>query len=214
MTAVFFVVVLLICLATKLGRPGEDSLNPVTEEDEREITFEEVVDLIAGGSYVTADFIPPDPEPKLSAGANVEAAPPLPPEPTQEEIEEKKRQEISKKVTFNTSTVSEEKGDGGDAPATVAATADTPTTEGLQGFKLGHFDRPRGISQGIIAIRVTLDAEGNVVGAEFYGPRTTYDVIKDPQAKANCIAAARNSKFNWTGEGEAKGVTGFIFYRY
>ncbi|MBD5214628.1 MAG: hypothetical protein HDS75_07410 [Bacteroidales bacterium] len=214
-TAIFHVALLLVCLCVWLRQPAAEPPAPVFDDDpEQEITFEEVVDLIAGGSYVTADFLPPEPEPKLAVGANVEAAPPLPPEPTQEEIQEKKRQEISKKVTFNTTTVSEEKGDGGDASTTVAATVDRPTTEGLQGFELGHFERPRGTSQGVIAIRVTLDTDGKVVSAEFYGPRTTYDVIKDPKAKANCITAAKNSKFEWRGEGQAHGVTGFIFYRY
>lgn len=212
-TAVFSVVLLVICLSVKLERPDDEPLHPDIEEDEQEITFEEVVDLIAGGSYVEAEFLPPTEEPQLSAGSNVEAAPPLPPEPTQEEIMEKKREQIANAVKFNTSTQTEDEGDGGEAPATVAST-DVDISYDLVGFTPGHFVLPHGKSTGVIAIRITVDPEGNIVAADLYRPRTDYDTIKDHEAVANCINAAKKSKFVPKEGMESKTTEGFIYYRF
>lgn len=214
-TAVFHLLVLFACLSIWLRYPRNDSEPPDTLEEDTVITFEDVVDLVAGGTYVEAEFVAPEPEPQLSAGSSVEAAPPLPPEPTQEEIQEKKRKEISNKVTFNTSTTTSDPGNGGDNASTIAATTgeEQPRYIGLNGFSLGHFTRPHGKSTGVIAIAVTVDAEGNVISASFNSTRTTYDVIADPRARQECIDAAYKSKFT-PDPGQTSGASGFILYQF
>lgn len=208
-------VLLLVCMLAVLRypRPGVEPLEPAAEE--REITFEETVELIVGGNYVQAEIAAPDPQPALSAGANVESAPPPPPQPTQEEIQEKKRQEISRRVTFNTSTAKPEEGDGGEDAATVAApaTSDSPQLLGLEGFSLGHYARPHGRGTGVIAVAVTVEPDGRVSQADFYRAKSTYDVLADPHALQECIDAARASLCT-----VPKGVTtptrGYIIYRF
>ncbi len=215
-TTVFHVVLLLICLAVWLGKPSDDEpLPPVDDEEKPEITFEEVVDLIAGGTYVAADFIPPEPEPKLSAGSNVEAAPPLPPEPTQEEIEQKISERIRKTMTFNTQTETEEEGDGGDATATVAASdSEFPETDGLDMFDWVRCEIPRGKLQGKIAIRIKVSPDGDILEAEFYGPGTVYDVIKDKAAVESCLRKIKESKLKLKPGSKAPNDWGYIYYRF
>lgn len=214
-TVLLHAAVLIACVAIWLRYTPGDSPAEEPREEEHDITFEEVVELISGGTYVQAEFLPPEPTPQLSQGANVESAPPLPPEPTQEEIEERKREEISRKVTFRTSTVKPEEGDGGDSETTVAAPAadSQPQLIGLEGYTLGYYAQPHGKSTGVIAIAVTVGPDGAVIAASFYGPRTTYDVIRDPKAKKECIEAALSSKFT-VPRGTDSNVSGYILYRF
>lgn len=213
-TVLFHVGLVLVCLVVWLRypRPG------VPEEPEKEnaeITFEEVVELITGGTYVEAEFVAPEPEPQLSSGANIESAPPPPPEPTQEEIQQRKREQISKRVTFNTSTRSGDEGDGGRSDATVAASQTAaPEVVGLEGYSLGYFEQPHGTGVGIITIRIVIDEEGHVISADYYGPGSTYDVIKDPKARRSCIDTALKSKFNLKPGATAARATGYIKYKF
>lgn len=209
------VVVLFVCLTVWLRYPRPGVPTPKEEDKQTEITFEEVVELVAGGNYVEADLVISE-EPKLAMGSNVESAPALPPEPTQEEIKQQKHESISKLVTFKTSDQTPVEGDGGKDEKTVP-TESLSSTEfiGPEGYSLGYNAQPHGNKEGIIAIKIKFNKDGKIIDAQLYTPETTYYYLDDPQAVKNCINTALNSSWiNLPANAPATDNEGLIKYRF
>lgn len=204
---------LIVCLTVALRSPRETVL-PVDNQPDTEITFEDVVDLIAGGSYTEPVEIPdPVTEPRLSEGASVEAAPAPAPDP--EVIKQQRRDEIARRVKFATNNVSEQEGDGGTAPTTIASSSDADAeVVGLDGFSREGFPTPgRFSATGTIAISVTVDASGRILAAEFQPTKSNGAIKNDRAAVSACRSAAMKSRFS-ARPGTTTGGTGTIFYHF
>lgn len=213
-TLLFHLLLLVVSVYGVLGayHSSDEGIPPMAQEDEEEITFEEVVDFVVGGNYTVPSLDPePVPQPQLKAGAQTEAAPVPSPDPSV--IQERRRQEIAKSVKFNTPSPSNEVGDGGDASETVvAASEETPDVIGLEGFSAQGFPKPaKSTRQGTIAINVTVDASGRVLTASVNHSQST--LKNDKKAEASCLDAARRSKFT-PRPGTSSGATGIIVYHY
>lgn len=212
-TVTFHAVLLIVCLTAMLHTPSEQTVR-IDREPESEITFEEVVDLVAGGSYTEPQPVPePVVEPQLSQGASHEAAPAPAPDP--EVIKQQRRDEIARRVKFATTNVSETEGDGGTAEATVSPTRDVNAEIiGLDGFSSEGFPTPGTFSAtGTIAISVTVDASGRILAAEFQPTRSNGAIKNDRQAVAACRQAAMKSRFS-ARPGTTTGGTGTIYYHF
>ncbi|MDE6403279.1 MAG: hypothetical protein K2K86_05685 [Muribaculaceae bacterium] len=212
-TVTFHAVLLIVCLTTVLRTPREAVIRS-DSEPENEITFEEVIDLVAGGSYTEPQPVPePIPEPQLSQGSQVDAAPAPAPDP--EVIQQQRRDEIARRVKFATTTVDETEGDGGDAPVTSASTSDVDADKiGLEGFTSEGFPSPGTFSStGTIAISITVDASGRILAAEFQPTLSNGAIKNNRQAIAACRQAAMKSRFS-ARPGTTTGGTGTIFYHF
>lgn len=213
-TVTFHAVLLIVCLTTVLRTPREAVIRS-DREPRNEITFEEVIDLVAGGSYTEPQPVPePIPEPQLSQGSQVDAAPAPAPDP--EVIQQQRRDEIARRVKFATTTVDDAtEGDGGDAPATSASTSDVDTNKiGLEGFTSEGFPSPGTFSStGTIAISITVDASGRILAAEFQPTLSNGAIKNNRQAIAACRQAAMKSRFS-ARPGTTTGGTGTIFYHF
>ncbi|MDE6085843.1 MAG: hypothetical protein K2G40_05520 [Muribaculaceae bacterium] len=212
---VFLHVALILMAVYLFLEPKTDTEAVFPEEEEQaDITFEEVVDYVVGGAYIKPVPIPePVPEPVLSEGAQVTAAPAPQPDPA--EIQQKKAEEIHKRVKFNTQVQSDNEGEGGQAAETNAESMDVNTeVVGLEGFSSEGFPRPSGFSDvGTIAISVTLDATGRVIATNFLAAKGNGAIKQNRQAIAACLDAASRSKFS-ARPGTSSGATGTIYYHF
>ena len=213
-----FLHVALILMALYLfmePKPEPEALFP-DEKEQADITFEEVVDYVVGGAYIKPVPVPepePIPEPVLSEGSQEVAAPAPQPDPA--EIQQKIAEKIHNRVKFNTQTLTETEGDGGQAAETNANPMDVNTeVVGLEGFSSEGFPRPSGFSEvGTIAISVTLDATGRVIATNFLAAKGNGAIKQDKKAIAACLDAASRSKFS-ARPGTSSGATGTIYYHF
>ena len=212
-TVTFHAVLLIVCLTVALRSPRQ-AATPVDSQPDTEITFEDVVDLIAGGSYTEPVELPePVTEPQLSEGASVDAAPAPAPDP--EVIQQQRRDAIARRVKFATNNVSENEGDGGTAPATIATASDiNADIVGLDGFSREGFPTPGTFSAtGTIAISVTVDASGRILAAEFQPTLSNGSIKNNRDAVNACRSAALKSRFS-ARPGTTTGGTGTIYYHF
>jgi len=201
----------VMCVGFSFRYPPEVSVSEIPE-DKTEITFEDVVDFQVGGAY-TLPVEAMDLEPQLSQGAQAPASPLPAPDP--QEIEQQRRDEISRRVRFATNTVDENQGDGGDNAGTTAQPSDINTeVTGLDGFSNEGFPKPSGFSAtGTIAINVTVDASGRVIATSHNETHSNGLISNNATAVSACMTAASQSKFK-PRPGTNAGSTGVIYYRF
>ena len=197
-TLLLHMVMMVVCYTMFLSRreATDTTFNP-SDHDDSVITFEEVVDLITGSSYIEQlEISEPDPIPQLTQGSQTPAAPATEPEPV--DVMQQRRDEIANKVRFTTtSTTDPDEGDGGDSNTTIAKTNDNTDVIGFEGFSSEGFPRPSGFSQtGTIAVRVTVDITGQVIATEFVSSRSNGPIINNRKAIEACIESASKSKFH------------------
>ncbi len=213
-TFMFHIVLLVLLFTVFLKTSNPDSQEVENNPVENEITFEEVVDFVVGGSY-TAPVDIPDPhvEPELSAGSQTPAAPVPAPDP--EVIQQQRREEIARRVKFATNNVEESAGDGGQNEVTTAQPLDVNAEViGLEGFASEGFPRPQGFSlTGTIAISVTVDASGRIIASDFVPSKSNGRIKTDAKAINACKQAALQSKFS-ARPGTTTGGTGVIYYHF
>ncbi|MCM1449036.1 MAG: hypothetical protein NC082_01705 [Clostridiales bacterium] len=212
----FHAMLLAVCLFAFLSPVGDDEPTqpPSVEDEEPDITFNDVVDFQVGGSYTEPTMlIEPDQPPLLSDGASTAEAPL--PQPDPQEIMEKKREEISRRVKFATNTADEKQGDGGNDNTASATPLDiNAESTGLDGFSNEGFPSPSGFSTvGTIAVNVTLDASGRVIATTHNASRSYGPVSSNRRAIDACLNKAAQSKFKPL-PGTTTGTTGVIFYHF
>lgn len=207
---------LLVCLFSFLDTSAshEATIPEPQPDDDTTVTFQDVIDMQVGGSYTEPSLLTePQPTPMLSEGAT-EAEAPLP-QPDPQEVLEKRREKISRRVRFATNTEGEVQGDGGNDNVTSAPPTDiNAEVIGLEGFSSEGFPRPTGFSAvGTIAINVTLDAGGKVISATLNASRSYGTISNDRRAVNACLSKAAQSKFKPL-PSTTSGATGVIFYHF
>lgn len=212
-TFMFHIVLLVLLFTVFLKSSNSDSQEVENNPVENEITFEEVVDFVVGGSY-TAPVDIPDPhvEPELSAGSQTPAAPVPAPDP--EVIQQQRREEIARRVKFATNNVEESAGDGGQNEVTTAQPPmSMPRLLGLKVLPARDFPAWGFSLTGTIAISVTVDASGRIIASDFVPSKSNGRIKTDAKAINACKQAALQSKFS-ARPGTTTGGTGVIYYHF
>ena len=211
----FHALLLAALLFTFLSYPTSDTDLAATEpESSSEITFEDVIDFEAGNSFTVPDeLVKPDPVPQQATGAQTEAAPLPAPDP--QAVQQQKREEIARRVKFQTVATSPVEGDGGNDATTTVTTPDVNTNVvGFDGFIGEGFPRPTGFSQtGVIAINVTLDADGRVIATSHNTTAGYGSINGNTRAVQECLKKAAQSQFR-PRPGTTTGATGVIKYHF
>lgn len=210
--------VVLLCAVTLAGNNDEEYFahEPNMESEEHFIEFEPIEALTIGGTP-HAPIVDPVVTPQLAPGTSQPSAPARVEQPAPDRPQET----FTPDVRFHAAAATQEPGDGGMSATSVvqssqlSQSSQSVNINGLDGFTLDSFTRPHAAGSGVIAVKVVVDADGNVIKAHYHATKSYGSVSEDSRARQQCVDKANNSRFKVSRSLPADyTATGYILYTF